>query len=61
MADITERVARLEGSLDTLKADSDDYRIRLRKIERLMYGVIGAAAGLSWIITQANNINRLTG
>jgi hypothetical protein len=59
MADYAERIAKLESSGDTQKTDISDIQARLRKLERLIYGVIGAAVMVSWVITQANNVTKL--
>lgn len=59
MADNIERIAKLESGADAIKEDLNDHETRLRKLERLTFGIIGAALVLSWVITQANNVTKL--
>jgi hypothetical protein len=53
-----ERLAKLESCRDTDKAQLADHEQRLRRIERVTFGVIAAAALLGWIITQANSLTK---
>ncbi len=55
MADYAEKLAKHEASIDTIKVNLTDHELRMRKLERLIYGVIGAALVLSWVVTQAIN------
>lgn len=59
MAEHAERVAKLESGQDAVKNRLNDHELRLRRVEKLIFGVIGAALVLSWVITQANNIAKL--
>ncbi len=59
MSTNAERTAKLETDFTAVKSDVTDHETRLRKLERLIWGVLGAALVLSWVVTQANNMTKL--
>lgn len=61
MSEQAERTARLESRADSTDHKISDHEIRLRKLERLTFGIIGAALVLSWVLTQTNNILKIVG
>lgn len=51
-----ERIAQLESRTDSHKERIMDHEERLRRLERVTFGVIVAALLLGWVVSQANSI-----
>jgi len=50
MAELSKLNGNLESRMDDLKSSTEDQENRLRKIENLKWWLIGAAAGLTFVI-----------
>ena len=51
-----ERIAQLESRSDSQKERLDDHEQRIRRLERLVFGVLAAAGLLGWVVSQANSL-----
>ncbi len=56
MSENAERIAKVESAAHTVQEVVQDHEQRLRRLERLIWGIIGAALVFSWVITQTSNI-----
>lgn len=58
-AETRERIATLESRNTALEKSIDDHETRVRRLERILFGVIVAALLLGWIVSQANSLAKL--